>query len=408
MSQSTPSAIVLYHFFYPDDVVSARHFSDFAEELVNRGWKVTALTSNRYCRYPRRKIILDKENWKGVEIIRISRPGWNQANIFLRVLNSLWMMIGWILKLLRMPKTDVVIIGSDPQLSQFIFPMLKLFKKQRFLVYWCYDLYPEAIIANGAKGITKYIAERLTSIIGKFYNSVDIVADLGSCMRKRLDNYNSKALHITLTPWALVEPNNLQKPDPEIRYELFGDAQLALLYSGNMGKAHDFSLFLELARKIYKENPRIIFCFACRGNRYEELRNAVKPDDYNVRFASFADESELEKRLNSADIHLLSLRPEWEGIVVPSKFFGSLAVGKPLIYSGPEESAIAKWIREFNIGLVLTEDTLEKVKKELLEIVNQPQKLYIWRKNTSDAYNLYFSKKVVMNQWDKILRSLIE
>jgi hypothetical protein len=44
------SALVIYHFFYPDDAVSARHFSDFAEELVKRGWKITVLTSIRYCR----------------------------------------------------------------------------------------------------------------------------------------------------------------------------------------------------------------------------------------------------------------------------------------------------------------------------------------------------------------------
>jgi colanic acid biosynthesis glycosyl transferase WcaI len=85
-ASATPSAIILYHFFYPDDVVSARHFSDFAEELANRDWEVTVLTSNRYCRSRERKIAVKEEVWKGIRVIRISRPGWQQANDILRII----------------------------------------------------------------------------------------------------------------------------------------------------------------------------------------------------------------------------------------------------------------------------------------------------------------------------------
>ena len=31
----------------------------------------------------------------------------------------------------------------------------------------------------------------------------------------------------------------------------------------------------------------------------------------------------------------MSLGDKWEGLAVPSKFFGSLAVGRPVIYAGP-------------------------------------------------------------------------
>lgn len=386
MIQKGPSATILYHFFYPDDVVSARHFSDFAEELVNRGWQISLLTSNRYCRYPRRKIPIKEENWKGLKIIRIGRPGWNQANNFSRVMNSLWMMIGWTLRLLRMPRTDAVIVGSDPQFSQLLLPVLKFFKVQSILVYWCYDLYPEAILADGASGPIGGIVKKLPLFLKRIYDSVDLIVDIGICMRRKLDAYKPKAVRATLTPWALVEPERLKEPDLEIRHEIFGHARLALLYSGNMGRVHDFSLFLKLARRIYRENPGIIFCLACRGNRLEELRKAINPDDDNIRLAPFVEEFELEKRLNAADIHLLSLRPEWEGIVVPSNFFGSLALGKPVIYAGPKGSAIADWIHELNVGLTLTSENLEQVTRELLQIAEDPGELQTWRENAFDAY----------------------
>src|SRR5437763_157009 len=72
-----PRLLVLYHFFHPDQVVSARIFSDLAEEQAKRGWDVTALTCNRShaeasARYP------SHERWNGVQIHRAFRPAWSQ------------------------------------------------------------------------------------------------------------------------------------------------------------------------------------------------------------------------------------------------------------------------------------------------------------------------------------------
>ena len=404
---SRPSAIVLYHFFHPDDVVSAQHLSDFSEELAKRGWDITVLTSNRSCRYPGNKISPRNEDWRGVAIKRVYRPGWNQANNYLRILNSLWMMAGWMIKLSSMATADVVIIGTDPQFSALLFPFIKLLKKGKLLAHWCYDLYPEAIIADGASGLVKWFSGRLSRLMGRAYQSVDFMVDIGPCMRKRLNAYRHHARSATLVPWALLEPLHLQKPDRLTREELFGGAKLAILYSGNMGKAHDFALFLRLARILRRREASINICFGCRGNRSKELRKAVGEEDTNIRFAPFAEEVELEKRLNSADIHLLSLRPEWSGIVVPSKFFGSLAAAKPVLYAGPEDSAIAEWIRMLNAGWILSEKNLERLADELSEIANNKQKLHVFQENAYSAYHKMFSKKIVMDEWDRAMRTLL-
>jgi glycosyltransferase involved in cell wall biosynthesis len=155
-------------------------------------------------------------------------------------------------------------------------------------------------------------------------------------------------------------------------------------------------------------NPKIVFCFACRGNRVSELKAAITSRDTNVRLAPFADESELEKRLNAADIHLLSLRPEWQGIVVPSKFFGSLAVGKPVIYAGPEFSSIAGWVREFDVGLVLTGENFKTVVEQLLKISQNPVVLKSWQKNAMQTYRSHFSKKIVMDGWNSTLHDVLK
>ena len=66
----------------------------------------------------------------------------------------------------------------------------------------------------------------------------------------------------------------------------------------------------------------------------------ITDEDTNITIAGFASEDELAARLSAADFHLISLREGWEGIVVPSKFFGALAMGRPVIYMGPSDSCL--------------------------------------------------------------------
>jgi glycosyltransferase involved in cell wall biosynthesis len=154
-------------------------------------------------------------------------------------------------------------------------------------------------------------------------------------------------------------------------------------------------------------NDPISICFAVRGNRAHELRREVTSEDRNIRFAGFAPESELETRLGSADIHLVSLRPEWTGIVVPSKFFGSLAAGRPVIFAGSQDSAIAGWIREHGVGWVLNNDNVDAVASELRELAAQPERLATLQRRCHAVYHEQFSQRTVLDRWDRKLRALL-
>ncbi len=406
--ENQPSALILHHFFYPDDDVSSRYFTQFALELRKRNWQVTVFTSNRYRRYPKEKICQEVELWKELKIIRCNRPGWDQNNKYLRLLSSFWMLISWARLLRDHSPFDVIVLGSNPEFAALLFPQLKWMKRSKLLVHWCHDLYPEAIMSDGAGPVIQWLARRATSLMKWAYGGVDLMVDIGPCMRQRLDRYRHHSQKATLVPWGFVEIDHLHPPDQTTRVQLFQDAKLALLYSGTMGRAHDFTLFLELARRIYPEDQQIKIAFACRGNRYEELRAAIRPEDHNVFLGSFIPVAELEKTLLAADIHLLSLRPGFEGVVVPSKFFGSLAVGKPVIYAGPENSAIAHWIQEFRVGMVLTENNLEEVANQLLRISKNKDILKYWQNNALRAYQEHFSKKHIMDRWDYILRKAVK
>jgi glycosyltransferase involved in cell wall biosynthesis len=202
----------------------------------------------------------------------------------------------------------------------------------------------------------------------------------------------------------LSEPDRTVPPDPSARRELFGTASLGLLYSGNFGRAHSYEEFLSLARHL---RGAAAVCFAVRGNRADEFRAAVGPDDTNVTFAGFAPESELEKRLAAADVHLVSLRPEWTGVVVPSKFFGSLAARRPVVFAGSPDSALAGWVREFGIGWVLTADNVAEVANDLRELSHAPARLADLQNRCHTVYHEHFSWQAVTADWDTDLRALL-
>lgn len=397
--------LVVYHFFYPDDVVSARHLTELAEGLARRGWEVTALGSNRFCRDPETRIPITDETVRGVRYHRAHRPAFKQSSNLGRLLNAAWLMVSWLGYIARQPKFDVIVLGTDPQFSYFMLPFLRLLRKRSKLVSWGFDLYPEAIIASDM-GIFSRLGRMIRPFTGFCYKRLDAMVDIGPCMRQLLDGYGHHAERETLVPWALAEPERPLEPDTDTRRELFGDTQLALLYSGTIGKAHEFKRFVKLARILRERGASVALCFAGRGNQYEALRAMVTDEDTNISFAGFADEDQLVKRLGSGDIHLISLRRQWEGVVVPSKFFGSLAAGKPVLYDGGPDSAISLWSKRYGLGFTLNNDNLDETADTLCAIAADRGQLAEKQEKAFRCYHEHFSREAVLNGWDTLLQRL--
>ena len=267
-----PQALVLYHFFHPDDVVSSRHFTDLATGLAERGWEVVAKPSNRSCRDESRKYA-PFETAHGLSIDRIWRPRFRQARPLGRLLNALWMLTAWSASAVRTRSVDLLIIGTDPILSVLVAIPWKLIRPQTKIVHWCFDLYPEAAIVDGALPNSRALKAILYRLLRSAYGCCDAIVDIGPCMRTLLKHYGSAARALTVTPWALTEPLAKLRPDTAERQAAFGDVKLALMYSGSFGRAHSYEEILSIARAVREKS--IHFTFSVRGNRTDELHASV-------------------------------------------------------------------------------------------------------------------------------------
>ncbi len=482
---SSGSVYLLYHFFHPDDVVSARLYADLAEELTEAGFEVTALPCNRSCHDASIKLSRH-QSWAGGKIRRVWRPNWPQHKTLGRFGNALCMLLGWTWRALVTPRRrdEVVIIGTDPVLAVLIAITWRLFRPKSKIIHWCHDVYPQAAVAEGMIRQNAPAVRLLNFLLRIAYRRCDVIVDLGICMRRLLqqaagdvvaplwvDRYameipnavleqaqavqvddwlarcwaedeqaaaaDALALRVdggsagpvkqrtlrvnepspldlpnsepewrsgryaTLVPWSLVEPAELLRPDAEVRDELFGDCRLGLLYSGNFGRAHGFDAVLTLARRLRGEQTS--FCFAGRGPRLEAVQSAVTTDDRNIHFAGFADESRLAARLAAADIHLVTLRQSWTGAVIPSKFFGALAAGRPVLFAGSADSALAHWIEDYGVGWRLDDQTVDDVADELRRLARDPLRQGDLQQHCFDVYHSQFSRRVQISRWLQVI-----
>lgn len=399
-----PKVLVLYHFFHPDDVVSAQHYAGLALGLRDRGWDVTVMPGNRGCReesarYPR------KESWQGITVRRIWRPRLSQASSVGRILNAACMLTAWSLAPVTRP-FDVLVIGTEPVFSVLVALPWRLFRPRTRIFHWCFDLYPEAAVADGMLSENAVTTRALKRALRAAYRSCHLIGSLGPCMTRRLETYQSKAAMVFLPPWALVEPPDVVPRDPDERTAVFGDAKLALMSSGSFGKAHSFESFLALARRL-RGHRDVRFAFSVRGHRAEELRQAVTSQDTNVAFVRFASQDRLERRLGAADIHMVSLRPSFVGTVVPSKFQGAIATGRPVLYAGPPDSSIAIWIAEHGLGWVLTPDNVGDVATEIASWKDDDASRRATEERCFRTYGALFSKAATLGRLDRELKSCL-
>jgi glycosyltransferase involved in cell wall biosynthesis len=404
MSKESPSVLVFYHYLYPDQVVSSIHLSDLCAGLAARGWRVTGIACNRGCRndketYPKRLA------WEGVEFLRVWRPAFRQASSLGRMANSVWMTIAWSAMALNpFRRVDAILVGTDPVLSPVMAWFWRLFRPRIRVAHWCFDLYPEAAVTSGMSSADSVVVKVAKRLMSTAYANCDLIVDIGACMRRLLGAYGSKAKAETIAPWALVETSEPAPVDMEERLRLFGETQLALLYSGTFGRAHSWTGIPELAKAIAPSGSVV---FSVQGNRVDALKEAVRESGAPISFAPFASENQLQSRLSAADVHIVTLHEGWTGTVVPSKFFGALAMGRPILFIGGADSAIAQWIEQFGVGWVLSADNFDSVLRDLMRLSECHETKSRLFARCHEVYIRHFSRKEALACWDRSLRAIL-
>jgi colanic acid biosynthesis glycosyl transferase WcaI len=196
------------------------------------------------------------------------------------------------------------------------------------------------------------------------YGESSLVLALGARMGERVAPYLSGKSRLEWVPlWGPAASAVTREEREAFRSRRsWSPNQCVLLYSGNMGLGHRLDEFLAAAGQTGSGGP--IWAFTGGGRRRAEVERFVADHPASrVELHPYVAEDELAVALASADVHLVSLREGWEGLIVPSKLQAAFAAGRPVIFVGPRKSESADWVLASGGGWVVSPGDVEGLLK---------------------------------------------
>lgn len=126
-----------------------------------------------------------------------------------------------------------------------------------------------------------------------------------------------------------------------------------ILYCGNVGRGHDIETIFSAVEKLNHEmNLEVVFVGGGKG--HQTFRNlALELELDNVSFCPPVPLFKLPELLASGDIHLVSQKMGTQGLLVPSKIYGILAVGRPVLFIGPHDCEVASLVTRSGAGIIV-------------------------------------------------------
>jgi glycosyltransferase involved in cell wall biosynthesis len=355
---------------------------DLAFFLAERGHDVAAITSRQ--RYDDAAARLPaRERVNGVDVVRVATTRFGRGFLPGRALDYATFYLSAFFALLRRARRgDVVVALTDPPLISVVAALACALRGAR-LVNWVQDLFPEVATALGVR------APGVLRLRDWSLRRAAVNVALGEQMAARIRARGANA--VVRHNWADAALHPVEKRD------LFGLGDAFIVeYSGNFGRAHEFAT-LAAAMRRFGDNDRIKFLFVGAGAQFHVVRGD------NATFAPYQPREMLSESLSAGDVHLVSLQPQLEGLIVPSKFYGILAVARPVIFIGAHDGELARIIRECDLGYVIAPGDDAALVRAIEELAADRERAAAMGRRGRALYDEQFAPEIALPEWERIL-----
>ena len=360
--------------FHPDTSASSILFTDLFVRLARDGTHITALTGFPTKDDPSLVSSLPRRDIKdGVEIVRC---GWRLAGkqgLSTRALayGSFLLHAGW--HLVRHYRHARVVGGTDPPFTAAALWLLSgigRFKYETILL----DAYPDGLVALGTLQDRSFLVRAWRALNVRAYHGASAVIVIGRDMIDLLhDRYGVEQNRITYIPhWGPIEVEVSESDRRQLLARLGIASKFVVQYSGNMGLWHDMDALVKVADHL-RDDQRIHFLFIGKGRRRAGAESlAHQLGLTNITWLDFVPREELGATLAACDAAFISQRSGLEGIAVPSKLYGILATGRPVLAMVPTRSEVAWTVSEEGCGYVLDPGDSAGMAEAIQRLVESP------------------------------------
>lgn len=399
--------IILNHFFYPDEAATSQLCTQLAQKLSeNPDWHVTGLCGRT--RYASPVTLPTGLSQHGqVTIERLWCTDFGTKTIPGRICDYLTFLIHAAWRLTFGPRPDLIIVMTSPPLVSFLGAWTHWIRKAKF-IYWVQDLYPEVVKA-GNPNLSPFLYSLLLKIADWIDSQTQAHVVLGHCMSRQLleRSADQKTKNVRLIPnWTIIPENSEAHSD--FRKEHGLENSFVLMYSGNLGRAHDWQTFMEGYQMCHQKNSSIRLVIIGYGAGHIPLKQWLSNHpDLPVLFLPHQPARQLPQILRSADLHIISQLPSFDGLLVPSKFYGVAAVGRPVLFIGSHQNEVALKVTQNSLGNIFKPGDSASVSAFILQCVENRQLLESMSHNMAEWHRREGQPQHRLDEWAGLAKQLL-
>jgi len=371
--------ILLLNLYYPPDTSATAKMAQTVVEALSAKHEVTVVCGRPSYdpteRRPWRVWQSEKQSGIGegstVKVIRVGSTDYSRAQMKRRVVNYLSYTALGVPRALFVP-CDLVLGMTDPPFAGIVAAFVAMLKRKPF-VYNIRDLYPD--MAVGGSIVEAGLLTKVWEVLHQWgLRRASRVLALGEDMRKRIIAKGVKAARVEVVRDGaeIYQANREPVVDAEVVRAIRGDFQFVLVHAGNLGFYGAWETLVAAARTLADEGIRLVF--VGDGAQRAEIET-VAVGCKNVRFLPFFPTNKIASVLAAADAHVVTVKRGLEGVIVPSKMYGILAAGKPILAVAPRETDVCAIGEKRGFAICADPDTASAVAEAAREMFRDRERL---------------------------------
>jgi len=401
---SMSKVVFVNRYFYPDHSATSQMLSDLAFHLAQAGVEVHVVTSRQ--RYAAPSAELPAEEWMGgVAVHRVWTARFGRDHLVGRSFDYLTFYLTAAWRLLWLVRSgDRVVAKTDPPLISVLAAAVVRWRGAH-LTNWLQDLFPEVGAALGIKVLQGLPGRLLRGLRNVSLRVAECNVVLGEGMARRVAGEGIVPARIAVIPnWSdgdAIEP--MLPADNPLRQAWGLSDRFVVGYSGNLGRAHEYATVLGAAERL-RDDPEVVFLFIGGGTHRDRLqREAAARGLRNLQFRPYQPRDELRLTLTLPDLHLVVLRPEMEGLIVPSKFSGVAAAGRPTLFIGAQDGEIARIVGEAHAGEVVAPGDPEGLVCAIRRLQQDGATRGCMGRSARRLFDARFRRPLGLAAWERVL-----
>ena len=371
--------LIYAHYYYPDVASTGQILTELAEGLKESFHTTVICTVPSYTGkvsqyYRKHKYYY--ENINGVDVLRIRVPEFRKNFAPSRIVNIVSYFFSAVAATFRVERQDYVFTISQPPVLGGLLGVIGKNLKKAKLIYNIQDFNPEQVKAVEFTG-NRLILNAMMLMDKHSCKAANKVIVVGRDMVDTLRNRFGKKM----VPYAYINNWIDEKeiyPLPEgnagvqkfrKRYGL--ENRFVMMYSGNIGLYYDLPNLLKLIAQLQQEKE-VVFAFIGEGSVLEELKEYQQKHQLeNVVFIPYQEKKDLIYSLNAGDVHFVMNAKGIKGVSVPSKLYGVMAAGKPVLGILEEGAEARLIVEEAQCGRVVSPEDYEAIRNLIREFIQK-------------------------------------